>query len=270
MKTYRNDELGFEISIPENWSNPIIKDSYGVIFNCSPIEMFNIIVGPLIPERILEYTAAEFRQYAESKNYSDLIIGKINIGNKEHVWAKYNMGREHWTKKYMVVFGGIEYAITGTCYNKEKSSEKEEIWDNIVRSFRLSEWRRKQAEALKEYRSLRASELFEKAYEASSEGRYLDACNMLEECLEKDPNHILAHKEIAFILKNTGDPNRALSHRIKVKELDPSDRVNLYNLAMLFYILGDKAEAMKEINELLKMNPNNKRYIETRRYFISN
>ena len=206
MRTYLNDELGFEISLPEHWPEPEFMHPDCVIINCAPIESFNIIVGPLIPERILEYTAVEFRQYAGSKNYSDVTIGKINIGDKEHVWAKYNMGGENWTKKYMIVFGGIEYAMTGTCYNKEQYSEKEQNWDNIVRSFRLSDWRRKQVKGLKEYRSLRAGELFEKAYEASSDGHYLDACNMLEECLEKDPNHILAHKEIAFILKNIGDP----------------------------------------------------------------
>jgi tetratricopeptide (TPR) repeat protein len=261
MKTYRNDELGFEISIPENWSNPIHKDSYSVIFNCRPIEMFNIIVGFLIPERLSEFTEFEFEQHIKKHGYSELVFGRINVEEKNHVWARYNMGNNNWTKKYMIVFGGIEYAMTATCNDKSKFIEREIIWDAIVKSFRLHEWRAKRVEYIQENRSRVAGALYEKAYEASAAGHYTEACKLLEECIKENPDHVLAHKELAFVRKITGDIKGALIHRRKVKELDPSDKVNQFNLAGVLYLLGSSGEALHEVDELLSIEPNNKNFL---------
>jgi tetratricopeptide (TPR) repeat protein len=270
MKAYRNEGLGFEISVPDHWPIPATVASDAIVFNCAPTESFNIIVGDLVPERLLEYTMAEFRQYAKSQSYTDVEMGRITAGGKEHVWAKYNMGSNNWTKKYMIVFGGIEYAMTATCYDKKLLSEKEKLWDIVVGSFKLSQWREQGVKDLNTYRSNVAGELFEQAYEASSRGRYKDACVILEKCIKKNPNHILAHKELAFILKNTGDLKGALVHRQIVKLLDPTDQVNLYNLAMILYMLGSKEDALNEIDALLAIESGNRRYIETKKYFETN
>jgi tetratricopeptide (TPR) repeat protein len=270
MRTYLNEELGFEISIPDRWPMPSAIAPDTILINCAPVESFNVIVGHLAPERLLEYTAAEFRHYAQLQGYTDVEMGRITVGNKEHVWARYNMGNENWTKKYMIVFGGIEYAMTATCYDKKLLSEKEKLWDIVVGSFKLSRWREQGVNDLNTYRSNVAGELFEQAYEASSKGRYKDACVILEKCIKENPNHILAHKELAFILKNTGDLKGALAHRQIVKLLDPTDQVNLYNLAMVLYMLGSKEDALNEIDALLAIEPGNRRYIETKKYFETN
>jgi tetratricopeptide (TPR) repeat protein len=268
MGTYRNEELGFEIDFPVHWPKPefVIPDC--VRITSLPNFQFNIIVGPMDAERILEYTEAEFRQYSKKQNYTDLIIGRIRVNNKDHVWAKYNMGHDNWTKKYMITFGGIEYAVTCTCYSRENYLIYETIWDDIVVTLKPLQWRVEEFEYHKSRREAIAGKLYEKAYEASTIGNYNEACNLLNECLKEDPNNILAHKELAFILKNIGKYSEALPHRLKVKELNPSDKVNLYNLAMLYFILERKKEAIEEINALCQKAPNDQRYLQTRQYFL--
>jgi tetratricopeptide (TPR) repeat protein len=267
MKLYQNKALGFEINIPDHWPNPVIPAPDTAVFNIAPDERFNIIVGPLVPERLVEFTQVEFLQYAKSKGYTDVEIGVIPVESRDHAWGRYSMGNGTWSKKYMLAFGTMEYAITASCLGKSLIPEKEKQWDGIVGSFRLLEWRRQEVNARNEYRSNVAGKLFEKAYEAASEGRYQEACILLEECLKENPNHTLAHKELAFILKNTGDIKGALLHRRIVKHLDPADQVNRYNLAMIYTILGSKGEAIQEMDDLLAQNPHDQRYIETRKSF---
>jgi len=256
MKNYKNRTHGFEIDIPKHWPNPIELTPESLVFNCTPKESLNFVVGPLIPERISEYTEFEFRQYAQKKGYSNLDFGRISVGNKNHVWARYNMGGL-WTKKYMIVFGGIEYSITATCYFPEMLTEMEKVWDAVVGSFLLSKEREEDIAYLNLNRSQIAGELYAQAYELISRGIYMEACNLLNQCLENDPDHILAHKELAFILKNTGDVKGALPHRQIVKRLDPSDKVNCFNLAGILAMLGEKETALQEIEELLLMEPDN-------------
>ena len=75
--------------------------------------------------------------------------------------------------------------------------------------------------------------------------------------LSDNPNHVLAHKELAIILKKTGDLQGALSQRREVKRLDPSDTINLYNLADLLAGLGEREAAWQAIKELQALDPNN-------------
>lgn len=267
MKTYRNKELGFELQIPESWPGAVVLSPDQIVFYCSPVERFNIIVGPLIPERLVEFTQIEFIQYARSRGYSGVEVGTITVEDREHAWGRCNMGNENWTKKYMVAFGGMEYAITATCLRRSLLLEKEKQWDGIVQSFRLSEWRRQEIKSRNQYRENVAGKSFEKAYEAAEAGRYQEACLLLEDCLKENPDHILAHKELAFILKNTGDLKGALAHRQTVKRLDPLDQVNRYNLAMIYSMLELTGEAIQEINDLLSLNPSDERYIEAKKLF---
>ncbi len=234
-------------------------------FEHTPDEAFNLTARPLLPERLLEYTEFEFRQYTQHQGYTDLEFGRILVGGRYHVLARYNMGKGAWSKKYMIVFAGIEYAITATCFDQLKLAEKESNWDAIVKSFRLRKWSERNDAEIKARRSEVAGELFARAYEASSNGRYPEACTLLEQCLTDNPNHILAHKELAFVLKITGDAKGALPHRREVKRLDPSDSVNRFNLAGILYILDDRDEALREVEELIMMDPSNPRFLELRK-----
>jgi len=256
MKTYTNRVFGFEIDLPKHWPNPTEFAPDGLLFNCAPREALNFVIGPLVPERLQEYTEFEFRQYVQKNEYSNLEFGRISVDNRDHVWARYNM-KGLWTKKYMIVFAGVEYAITATCYFPEMFSEMEKDWDVIVRSFRLSKESEEDIAYLYSKRSQVAGELYAKAYEAASRGNYTEACTLLNQCLENDANHVLAHKELAFILKNTGDLKGALPHRQIVKRLDPSDTVNRFNLAGILAMLGERNNALQEIEELLVMEPKN-------------
>lgn len=268
MKKYKNEALSFEIDIPNDWPVPRLLELDCLMFDHTPIEKFNFVIGPRLPERLLEYTEFEFRQFAQSHGHTDLNFGRILVGGQDHVWARYKMGSRVWSKKYLIVFSGVEYAITASCYNPQIFSERESIWDLVVKSFRLTERAEQDAEFIKSKRIEVAGELYGRAYEEATKGHYTEASTLLNECLDVNPNHILAHKELAFILKNMGNLREALSHRQIVKQLDPSDKVNRFNLAGILFMLKDGEDALKEIEDLIAMDTNNPQFMELRRIVI--
>jgi len=70
-------------------------------------------------------------------NFTDCMFGRILVGQKEHVWARYQMHNDVWSKKYMIILNGVGYAISASCSGKEMIIQREKNWDEIARSFRL-------------------------------------------------------------------------------------------------------------------------------------
>ena len=144
MKIYRNEKIGFEINMPEEWSfaggqqvsHALGKDD-SLSFLCGANEAFNLQIGLCPSPTPLSETEDEFRNYAKSQGYTALEIGRCIVKGSVHVWARYYMGNGAWTKKYMIVLGETEYSITATCFDKEQLAEKEKTWDAIVASFHL-------------------------------------------------------------------------------------------------------------------------------------
>jgi tetratricopeptide (TPR) repeat protein len=197
-------------------------------------------------------------------------FGKISVEGKDHVWARYRLGHEIWAKKYMIVFGGTEYAITATCFDQKAFVEKEKIWDTIVTSFSLMGSRERDILELQTRRREIAGPLYEQAYEAVGEGRHAEARILLERCLHENPDHTLAHKELAVVLRQLDDVRGALNHRREVKRLDPSDTLNRVNISALLEVLGAKIEALREIEELLEMKPNNRDFQALKERLMNN
>jgi len=140
-QTYRNKEQGFEIDIPEKWRLSRISGSGPgdlVQYGCYE-EAFNFLTAPLSPEPPLDQTERDFVQHAIRLGFSQLAFGRITVGGKEHVCAKYRIldrTSERWNKKYMIVLDEIEYTITGTSDIKDWFVKREKDWDAIVRTFR--------------------------------------------------------------------------------------------------------------------------------------
>jgi hypothetical protein len=111
---------------------------YSLVFKCVGSEAFNIQVGPLQSETLLSQTENEFKLFVQSKGYTALGFGRFQVGGKEHVWARYYMGDDVWTKKYLITFGKTEYAITATCFTQNMLLQREKIWDEIAASFQFS------------------------------------------------------------------------------------------------------------------------------------
>ncbi|MCB9419758.1 MAG: hypothetical protein H6667_08135 [Ardenticatenaceae bacterium] len=142
MRTYRSKQYGFEIDIPPKWSFPRgepVKGQHGASIGfiySDTKESFNIVFGWIIPEP-LEQTEREFKRYAQEKQYTDLEFGRITVGHVDHVTARYRMTKRDWMKKYLIVFGETEYAMTVGCSDQQVFEEREQVWDGIAGSFRL-------------------------------------------------------------------------------------------------------------------------------------
>ncbi len=292
MKTYRNDRHGFKIDLPGHWQvigpsthfdrylEPIgSTDPHDFFQFACPEEAFNFVINPLGLEPALEDTESEFTIFAHDHHFYDVVFGRINVGGREHVCAYYHvldrMG-ERWNKKYMIVFGGIEYSITGTCNDVQFFARREHDWDAIVKTFRLSvsvddsslnsshnarllEQRRDITEKCLLIRQV-GGVTYGQAYEATQMKNYPLARSLLTQCLLENPDHLLAHKEMAVVLKKLGDKRGALRHRREVKRLNSADMGNRFDLVDLLAGCGSQKEAAREVDELIAMDPDNNQY----------
>ena len=257
-KTLRNAEAGFEIDVPDDWSLPSAGTLEDIV--CLPDEAIEFTIDLALPEPLPDYTEREFARVARDKGYTNLEFGRIPAGGREQVWVRYTDRRGDPTKTYIVVLGGMSYVMTATAANRTVFARRERVWDRMVESFRLTKEREKDIADLKAKRIDETGQLYGMAYEAVSEGRYSKARDLLVKCLTDDPDHVLAHKELAVVLKRMGDLAGALSHRKEAKRLDPTDIVNRYNLTMLLAVLGSKDEAIREAEQLVSIKPREPRF----------
>jgi hypothetical protein len=153
MKTYQNEKRGFEIDMPDEWqfytkSPPLIPTimftiAYGWIptsdiqFSTGPNEYLNIVVEIIDPEPSPQFIEYFFTQYAQQMNFTDCVFGRIFVVKKPHVWARYQMADNVWSKKYMIILDRVGYAITASCSGKEMFIQREKNWDGIAASLRL-------------------------------------------------------------------------------------------------------------------------------------
>jgi hypothetical protein len=70
-------------------------------------------------------------------NFKDCVYGRITVGQKKHVWASYQMQNNVWSKKYMIIFNNVGYAISASCLGRNMFFQREKEWDKIAMSFRL-------------------------------------------------------------------------------------------------------------------------------------
>jgi tetratricopeptide (TPR) repeat protein len=288
LKMYRNEKHGFEIDVPENWSPPP-AEAYEYMNMLNPLppgmqkdvfqygnyeEAFNFEIAPLFPEPLLTDTEVEFKLFVRTRGFRDLRMGRIVVAGKEHVCASYSIDDEmgkRWNKKYMIVFGGVEYAITGTSQDLHWFAKREKDWDAIIQTFRVvkpyddsanstdkAERDREQRREIVQKRiQMRNAlgELYAQAYEFVAMGRYREARSLLEKCLEENPDHVMAHKEMAVVLEKLGDIKGAIHHRREVKRLSPEDEVNRSKLDRLLIGSGKESEDLHNVREFLKTAP---------------
>jgi tetratricopeptide (TPR) repeat protein len=144
MKTYRNEQLGFEIDIPAQWSfrtsdqiGRFLGKNHSLIFRCRSNEAFSFQISALPLDSTLSQTENDFRQYAQENGYTKLGLGRFKVGDKEHVWARYYVGYGQWAKKYKITLCETDYTITATCLEQKLLLEMEKVWDEVAASFRL-------------------------------------------------------------------------------------------------------------------------------------
>ena len=184
MKTYQSKQHGFEIAVPEVWLLPrgeSIKSAVGhaIVFCCGAGENCNIEIGRSICDQV-EVVERAFRRYATARGYTELELGTISAGGREHVWARYHMGARDWAKKYLIVFGDTEYAITTNCCDRQRFAEREPVWDSVAQSFRLIPREEPATTTDKMERVERALRFWETGYRHFQAGRYRKALEQFE------------------------------------------------------------------------------------------
>ena len=184
MKTYRNNQYGFEIELPAEWSlhrGRAIKGPGGemVAFLHETGDNLNITIGPAMPGSLAD-VERQFVQYAQSRQYTELELGRISVGDKDHVWARYRMGTGDWGKKYLLVFGEIEYAMTAFSFDRQRFLEQEREWDAIASSFRQITPREPHTTSSLVGRAETASQYFERGNRHFQAGRYRQALAQFE------------------------------------------------------------------------------------------
>jgi tetratricopeptide (TPR) repeat protein len=185
MKTVKYEPHGFTIDVPKKWM-PVKKESiftkfgHSIGFWCNTDEeTFNIQIGMQDWES-LEHVEREFRRYSSKRQYTELEFGRILVEDKEHVWARYQMGARGWAKKYFIVFGPVEYAITANCFDRAKLTEKEQTWDKIVQSFKLIPSKVPQNTPNYFERMNEVSKICEKGHSYFQAGKYVKALEQFE------------------------------------------------------------------------------------------
>lgn len=144
MRTFRATRYGFEIDVPADWRVPptgwlsrLVGLDRKILFLGEPDVRMHFEVGDLVPEPTLAQTEEHFRRHAIYFGLGRLETGTIEVGGKDHFWARYWIQSETFVKKYALVFDGVEYSAT--CLLGEEEPEgraKEPKYDKTIRTFR--------------------------------------------------------------------------------------------------------------------------------------
>lgn len=86
-------------------------------------------------------------------------------------------------------------------------------------------------------------EMYDEAASLKESGDLEGAVAKLEEILKADEGHLLAHSALAVHLQRLGRNDEAISHAVKVVELDPSDAFNFTQLSVIYQRCGKIQEA---------------------------
>ncbi len=86
-------------------------------------------------------------------------------------------------------------------------------------------------------------EMYDEANALKEQGDLEGAVARLQEILAIDPNHVLTHSALGVHLQKLGKPEDAISHAVKVTELEPDDSFSFTQLSVIYMRCGHIPEA---------------------------
>lgn len=101
-----------------------------------------------------------------------------------------------------------------------------------------------------------ADHLVRLGIEAHTDGQLLQAQNLYVKALEADPNHVVAHMNLAVIYNQTGQLEWGLKIIRRACELDPTNSLIYINRAMLALKYGELPEAIEFAHKAVDADPN--------------
>lgn len=104
--------------------------------------------------------------------------------------------------------------------------------------------------------NMTASQLIDQGNSYFDNKQYKEASQMYEAALEKDPSNVDVRVDLAISYFYQNDPARAVSEALKGLEVNPNHAKAHFNLGIFYQSLGKKADARREYEAYLKLEPN--------------
>jgi len=214
MKTFCSARYGFQIAIPNHWSCPptgFLTRLFGLDKNprfASGDATLNFQMNLLPSEPPLGETENAFREYARQVGHCELRTSVMTVAGADHFCAVYRAKDGTWLKKYILVFHGVEYAVTCRLGRDECAvAEMEEEYDAVVASFQLDARQARSAGRASEATGAakrRALQLNQAAFNYVQVGDYQKAVPLLEQAVRLAPDSADCHNELSICYDRLG------------------------------------------------------------------
>jgi hypothetical protein len=148
MSQYSNERWGFELTLPEGWSavgggflRKVLLRDRGIWFHGPAGERLVIHPGPLLQKLDFSAFRTSFQQYLSTRGYNNVRFGILSAAGGEQNAACYSLLSGQVRKKYSVVVGNTEFAISAELgrgdIDDDDILEREELYDRLVLSMRV-------------------------------------------------------------------------------------------------------------------------------------
>jgi len=89
----------------------------------------------------------------------------------------------------------------------------------------------------------KSDDMYDDAIRRRDAGDLVGAAQLLRDILKDDPQHVLTHSALAVLSQKLGQFDEAISHAVRVTELEPNDAFSFTQLSVIYQRCGRIPEA---------------------------